>query len=170
MKPTVTLILALLISAINFAQNSINYKAIIKDTNGNVVANDLIVVQFAILKGLAQTNVYQETQSPTTNANGMMIVNIGEGTTSDDFSAINWGSDDHYLNVQINTGSGLIDMGTTQFMAVPYALSSGDNYWSKNGEKIYTLNNNTGIGIDDPLAKLDILGGNWNLMQGTQGI
>src|SRR5690606_33402763 len=104
-----------------FAQQGINYKAIIKDGSGNVVANDLIQVQFTILQGAA--SVYQETHSPTTDANGIVILNIGEGAPiSGTFNAIDWSADDHYLNVQINTGGGLTDMGTTQFMAVPYAM------------------------------------------------
>jgi len=104
------------------AQQGINYKALIKDNGGNIVANQNITIQFQILEGAGMVNVYQETHSPMTDANGIVIVNIGEGTTSDNFSALNWGADDHFLNVQIDTGGGLTDMGTTQFMAVPYAL------------------------------------------------
>ncbi|PWI28989.1 hypothetical protein DI383_13555 [Flavobacteriaceae bacterium LYZ1037] len=125
MKRKLTL-LALLISLATYAQQSINYKALIKDDFGSVVANDLIQIQFSILEGEAQTNVYQETHTPTTDVNGLIIVNIGEGTTSDDFSSINWSADDHFLNVQIDTGTGLTDLGTTQFMAVPYALSAAN--------------------------------------------
>ena len=100
-----------------------------KDGGGNVVANQNIDIQFIIYEGPGEiTNVYQETHSPNTDANGIVIVNIGTGTTSDDFSAINWGADDHYLNVRIDTGSGLTNMGTTQLMAVPYALNiSGES-------------------------------------------
>ena len=114
----------MLYEVITFSQNiGINYKALIKDSGGNVVANQNITLQFIIYEGVALTNnVYQETHSPMTDANGIVIVNIGEGTTSDVFTNIDWGEDDHYLNVQIDTGSGLTDMGTTQFMAVPYAL------------------------------------------------
>jgi len=111
-------------SFIIFAQQGINYKAIVKDGGGTIVANQNIDVQFIIYEGPGEiNNVYQETHSPSTDANGIVIVNIGQGTTSDDFSAIDWGTDDHYLNVQIDNGGGLTDMGTTQFMAVPYALS-----------------------------------------------
>ena len=70
------------------------------------------------------TTVYQETHNPTTDSNGLITVNIGEGTTTDAFANINWGDDEHFLNVQIDTGNGLTDMGTTQFMAVPYSLQS----------------------------------------------
>ena len=110
------------------AQQSINYKALIKDGGGNVVANDLIVVQFIIYQGPGEvTNVYQETHTPNTDANGIVMVNIGEGAVDNGIYAdIDWGSDDHYLNVQINTGGGLTDMGTTQFMAVPYALNAAN--------------------------------------------
>ncbi|MCB0463750.1 MAG: DUF1566 domain-containing protein [Flavobacteriaceae bacterium] len=120
---TILQIMVLFLFGTTFAQQGINYKAIVKDGSGNVVANDLIQVQFTILQGAAQTNVYQETHSPTTDANGIVILNIGEGAPiSGTFNAIDWSADDHYLNVQINTGGGLIDMGTTQFMAVPYAI------------------------------------------------
>ena len=78
------------ITITSYAQQGINYKALVKDGSGNVVANDLIQVQFSILQGVAQTNVYQETHTPTTDANGLIIVNIGEGTTSDVFADIDW--------------------------------------------------------------------------------
>ena len=128
MKKQFTLAVTILISVITFAQNGINYKAIVKDDSGNVITNQQIQIQFSILKGTAQANVYTETHSPTTDANGLVILNIGEGTpVSGDFTSLDWGSDDYYLNVQLNTGvagSSFIDLGTTQFTAVPYALQA----------------------------------------------
>lgn len=121
MKTRTLFLLSLLVHTLIFAQQGINYKAIVKDNLGNVVANDLIVVQFQVLQGVGMTNVYQETHTPTTNANGFIILNIGKGSTSDVFADIDWTVDDHFLNVQINTGAGLTDLGTTQFNAVPYA-------------------------------------------------
>lgn len=128
MKTLITLLAIFFISISSFAQQGINYKAVIKDDNGNaLVSTDLIAVQFIIYKGAALTeNVYQETHAPTTDENGVIIVNIGAGTTTDVFKDIDWDNDDHFLNVQVNTGSGMIDMGTTQFMAVPYAITAGN--------------------------------------------
>ncbi len=118
-------VLTLIISSNIVAQQGINYKALVKDGGGNVIANQTIAVQFQVLQGSGLTNVYQETHSPTTNSNGIVIINIGQGVVdSGVFNDIDWGSDDHFLNAQINTGSGFVDMGTTQFMAVPYALST----------------------------------------------
>tara|TARA_R110002049_G_scaffold99113_6_gene241678 strand:- start:4113 stop:5420 length:1308 start_codon:yes stop_codon:yes gene_type:complete len=109
----------------SFAQNGINYKAIIKDDVGNIVADQPVTVQFIIYKGEALTNnVYQESHPTTTDANGIVILNIGEGNTSDVFTDVTWGSDEHWLNVKVDIGSGLDNMGTTQFMAVPYALQA----------------------------------------------
>ncbi|MFD2540764.1 hypothetical protein ACFSSB_00420 [Lacinutrix gracilariae] len=122
MKSTATLIIGLFITLSCFAQQGINYKALIKDGGGNVVANDLVAVQFQILKGAGMTEVYQETHTISTDSNGIVIVNIGEGSVdSGVYEDIDWGSDNHYLNVQINTGSDLVDLGTTPFMSVPYS-------------------------------------------------
>ncbi|PWK18565.1 tail fiber domain-containing protein [Xanthomarina spongicola] len=129
MKSRVFIMALLFVTTSLFSQSSsINYRALIKDGNGNVVANQSVTIQFKILQGDGMFNVYQETHIPDTDANGIVIVNIGEGSVdSGIYEDIDWGVDDHYLNVQINTGSGLIDMGTTQFMAVPYALHAFNN-------------------------------------------
>ena len=156
MKLKISLFL-LFITFIGFSQSGINYKAVIKDSGGNIAASQAVDVQFIIYEGAALTNnVYQENHTTITDANGIVIVNIGEGTTTDVFTDVAWGDDEHWINVQVDTGAGLVDMGTTQFMAVPYALSSGDNYWSKNGNEIYTTNTNVGINRVNPEHTLDV--------------
>ena len=123
MKTTLLCIISLLASTIIFSQSGINYKAIIKDGGGNILVSQAVDLQFIIYEGAALTNnVYQESHTTNTDANGIVIVNIGEGTTTDVFTDVDWGNDEHWLNVQVNTGAGLVDLGTTQFMAVPYAL------------------------------------------------
>ena len=104
------------------AQQGINYKAIISDANGDVLVNTEVTVQFTILEN-GTTSVYKETHNPITDANGIVIVNIGEGTpVSGDFNTIDWGSNPHFLKTEIDAGDGLTDMGTTEFNTVPYAL------------------------------------------------
>ena len=71
MKAIYTLLVALLISITTFAQQGINYKAIIKDANGNVLAGTFMNVQFTIHQSSATgTIVYQEDHNYTTDANG----------------------------------------------------------------------------------------------------
>jgi len=102
----------------------INYKAVITDNSGVPLANQSITIQFTILEGnMAINEVYKESHTTTTNANGIVIVNIGEGVNiSGDFQTINWGFDTHFVKTEIDTGSGFIDFGTTEFKTVPYAL------------------------------------------------
>lgn len=124
-KPLI--IIVLLITTLGFSQNGINYKAVIKDNSGNVISNQPVNLQFSILEGGSQTNVYTETHTTTTDNNGIVIVNIGEGMTSNGtYASINWDNGDHFLNVQVDTGSGLVDMGSSQFKTVPYALNAAN--------------------------------------------
>ena len=125
MKVKITCII-LLITLIGYSQNGINYKAVIKDDLGNLITGQTVAIRFTILEDA--TNVYQETHTPMTDANGIAIVNIGEGTTTDDFSTIDWGNDDHYLKVEIDIAGGTAyeEMGTTQFKSVPYAIEAGN--------------------------------------------
>ncbi|WP_298423457.1 hypothetical protein [uncultured Kordia sp.] len=109
----------------SFSQTrGINYKAVITNNNGTPLANQAILVQFTILEGnMAINEVYKESHTTTTNANGIVIVNIGEGVNiSGDFQTINWGFDTHFVKTEIDTGSGFVDFGTTEFKTVPYAL------------------------------------------------
>ncbi|EDP71936.1 cell wall surface anchor family protein [Flavobacteriales bacterium ALC-1] len=125
MKSAFSIFFALFFSLFAHSQNGINYKALIKDVNGNVLASSPISIQFIIYEGAALTNnVYQESHTINTDSNGFVMVHIGDGTTSGNFNTINWGNDEHFLNVQANIGSGLIDLGTTQFMSVPYAKNA----------------------------------------------
>lgn len=127
MKTIFTILLAL-ITAVSFSQpESINYKALIKDGSNNIVANQNVTVLFTISKfdnfEEVDVAVYIEEHMTNTDTNGIVVLNIGEGNEiSGGFHSIDWGRDRHFLNVQIDTGSGLTDMGTTEFMAVPYAL------------------------------------------------
>jgi hypothetical protein len=128
----------------SFAQNGINYKAVIKDNLGNVVVSSSISIQFTVLEGT--TAVYRETHSPITDDNGIVIANIGEGTPNlGTFTAIDWGSDDHFLKVELDSagGTNYVDMGTTQFMSVPYAINaanvSGLERITENGLSGYRL-------------------------------
>ncbi|MEP0265922.1 tail fiber domain-containing protein [Dokdonia sp.] len=144
MKTKGFFILAFCFSLTCIAQSSMNYKAVISDNQGIPLSNELIVIQFTILQGDTQTTVYTENHTPTTDANGFVVLNIGEGTVlSGDYATIDWPSDTHFLNVQVNSGGGLIDLGTTQFLTVPYAISA-QTAGNVNGLESITENGSTG--------------------------
>ncbi len=129
MKTLITLLAIFFISITSFAQTGFNYKAVVKDDNGNVVANQDVTMRFSILDALSGGNIEsQETHDNVmTDANGIVIANIGEGSQSLSygfFSEIDWGSHAHFLKVEIDItgGTNFVDMGTTEFKTVPYAL------------------------------------------------
>ncbi|WP_299768122.1 tail fiber domain-containing protein [uncultured Dokdonia sp.] len=145
MKNNILLVLVgFFVCLISQAQNNINYKAVINDNQGTPLSNQLVVIQFNILEGDDQIMVYSENHTPTTDTNGLIILNIGEGTVlSGDYTAIDWTSDTHFLNVQVNSGGGLTDLGTTQFLTVPYAISA-QTAQNVNGLEAITEGGSTG--------------------------
>ena len=71
------------------------------------------------------TTVYQETFSPTTNAYGLVNLEIGSGTVvSGDFTTIDWSAGPYFIEtaVDVTGGTSYAVMGTSQLMSVPYAL------------------------------------------------
>jgi hypothetical protein len=93
------------------------------------------------------TAVYVETQTPTTNANGLLSIYIGAGTPvgSEVFSDINWSTGSYFIKIEIDTSgdNGSYDItGTTKLVSVPYALYAKTAGSSTDGWKL-TGNANT---------------------------
>lgn len=105
--------------------NGFNYQAVIRNVEGNVVANQLVSMRISILQGSTEGNsVYTETFEPTTNKFGLINLIIGSGTVvSGDFSTIDWSTANYYLKVEFDAagGSSFTEMGITQLLSVPYA-------------------------------------------------
>lgn len=119
------LVLGLGLSLQAQAPQAIQYQTIIRNTAGEVVMNQSVSLQLTILQGSASgIQTYQETHTATTNAFGLVNLQIGTGTSSDDFSTIDWSLGSYYLKVglDLSGGSSYTEMGTTQLLSVPYAL------------------------------------------------
>jgi len=137
MKKTLLTLVSVLFCAITFAQSvpqGINYQAVARDASGAVLMNQALTIQFSVISDITTGNVsWQETHQDTTNAYGLFTAIIGGGTSttvgsSAAFDVIDWGASNHLLKVEIDffDGNGWIDMGTTAFMSVPYALQAGN--------------------------------------------
>ena len=141
MKKLTSIILLVLFTSVCVAQNGINYKALIKDDNGNVIVYGDVDIEFSILENT--TIVYTESQALLTDQNGIIITNIGNGIPIlGTFNEIDWSKDNHFLNIKVDIGNGFTDLGTTQFMAVPYAL----NAKTANNVALEAINEGSGIG------------------------
>jgi hypothetical protein len=83
-------------------------------------------MQISILQGSAGgTAVYVETQTPTTNANGLVSIEIGAGTVvSGDFTTIDWANGFYFIKTETDLlgGANYTITGTSQLLSVPYAL------------------------------------------------
>jgi hypothetical protein len=103
----------------------INYQAVARDNNGNELVNTAIEVRFSIRTGSPTGPViYQEVFTDvTTSRYGVFSLVIGKGDpVLGTFTAIDWSTANHYLTVEVKFENLFMDMGTMQFMAVPYAL------------------------------------------------
>lgn len=108
------------------APEGVSYQAVARDGSGAILDNQSIDVRFTIHQGSATGSaVYVETHATSTNAYGLFSLTIGMGSaTTGNFSNIDWGGDTYFLQVEADAGSGFVDLGTTQMMSVPYALSA----------------------------------------------
>lgn len=138
MKKIFTLFVAVLLTASAFLPRQVNaqtpekisYQAVIRDDEGNLVTEQEIGMQISILQGSASgTAVYIETQTPTTNANGLVSIEIGSTNAivvSGDFSAIDWANGPYFIKTGTDPVGGInyTITGTSQLLSVPYALHS----------------------------------------------
>jgi hypothetical protein len=136
MKNIFTILAAVIITATVWAQapEKMSYQAVIRNNSNALVSNQVIGMRISILKGSATGNaVYIETQTPTTNANGLASLEIGSGSVvSGTFSSIDWSNGTFFIKTETDPlGSNNYTItGTSQLLSVPFALyanSSGSS-------------------------------------------
>jgi hypothetical protein len=130
MKKIYSILVALILTANIFAQapQKMSYQAVIRKSNNALVQSLPVGMKISILKGSATgTAVYVETQTATTNANGLVSLEIGTGTAiTGTFAAINWANGPYFIKTETdpNGGTAYTIAGTNELMSVPYALFS----------------------------------------------
>ena len=138
---------ALLITFLSFSQvpQGISYQAIALNGSGNPVVSSNVGVRLSVLDNSASgTVLYTETQTKTTNPQGLFNLVIGQGTVvSGTFSTINWGTNSKFLKVEMDAagGTNYTLVGTTQLLSVPYALAA-DSLVTSAGEGITLVSPN----------------------------
>ncbi len=114
------------VCAFSQVQDAMSYQAVIRNSSNELVKNQNVGMRFSILKGSATgTVVYSETQTQTTNANGLITVKIGAGNlVSGSYATINWGADTYFIKIETdpNGSTNYTVTGTSQLLSVPYAL------------------------------------------------
>ncbi|MDG1689207.1 MAG: hypothetical protein P8I02_00280, partial [Flavobacteriales bacterium] len=128
MKKIYTLLPALLINIFCFGQTpeKITFQAVIRDASDALLSNQNIGMQISIVQGSVNGNViYSETHNPISNNNGLVNLEIGDGTVaSGSFNSINWSNGPFFIKTETdpNGGNSYSITGTSQLMSVPFAL------------------------------------------------
>ena len=104
----------------------INFQSIVRNTSGVIVSNKAVKFKITILAdSTTGTPVYSETHLKTTDAIGLVSLQIGTGTVASGvFSSIDWGNAVHFikLDADFSGGNTYVNLGTQELMSVPYAM------------------------------------------------
>ena len=157
MKRIFTILAAVLLTAGVFAQSpeKMSYQAVIRDASNNLVTSQAVGMQISILQGSTSgTAVYVETKTDTTNANGLVSIEIGGGTEEiGSFNAIDWADGPYFIKTETDPagGTSYSITGTSQLFSVPYALHAktaetliGGITETQNLNDVLTQNNSAG--------------------------
>jgi len=107
-----------------------SYQAVIRDGANQVLNNQSVGVRLSILQGSESGNVvYAETHTGSTNANGLISLQVGGGTVvSGSMSSIDWSAGPYYIKTETDPegGTNYSISGTSPLLSVPYALYSAN--------------------------------------------
>ena len=121
------------------APQKMSFQSVVRNSSGVLVASHSVGLRLSILQGsISGTAVYVETQTATSNANGLVTLQIGGGTVvTGTFSTIDWSAGPYYIKSELDPtgGTSYLIAGTTQLLSVAYALyaNSAGSTISSNG-------------------------------------
>jgi hypothetical protein len=128
--------LILLVACLNLqaaqaqAPQKMSYQAVLRNASNALVTNMTVGMKISVLQGtITGTVAYAETQTPTTNANGLVTLEIGTGTPiTSTFASINWANGPFFIKTETDPagGTNYTISGTSQLLSVPYALFSAN--------------------------------------------
>jgi len=137
---SIILLITMLFGAMTIAQEGqkkyINYQGVARNADGNLMKDEPLTIGVKLDFG-SSGSAYDETHELTTDANGVFSLLIGKGNVlSGEYENLPWGDFATKATVSINGN----EIGTTELMAVPHALSSADNQWHTMGDDIENKN------------------------------
>jgi uncharacterized protein (TIGR02145 family) len=141
MKKVFFSFMIILMCCFSFAQTpqKMSYQAVIRDDFGELIQSHAVGMQISILQGSTEgTAVFVETQAATTDANGLVTIEIGGGTPiTGTFAEIDWSTSTYFIKTETDpTGGETYSIsGTSQILSVPYALYANNLNLKFNGRQ-----------------------------------
>jgi hypothetical protein len=155
MKKIILIVFAFFCCGISLAQN-FNYQAVVRDASNNPVVNQSMTVLIRIIAGgPAGSVLYNEVHTVTSNAQGVISLEVGNGTSGANFQAIDWSTQNHWIDIQVDLsgGSNYTQIGTSKLQFVPYAMyalnsaeAGNAGIFAKNGT---VVSNGNGDNVND---------------------
>ena len=121
-----------LISSSIFAQapQKMSYQAVIRNSNDSLLVSTPVGMLISLVQGSPTgTVVFSETQTATTNTNGLVSLQIGMGTAvSGTFTGIDWAAGPYYVKTEtdLSGGTNYTIISSNELLSVPYALFSAN--------------------------------------------
>ena len=125
MKRTFTLFAAILLLAVGATAQKLSYQAVVRNTANELVYDAQVTVSLKILAADGATVQYAETQTATTNQNGLLTLIIGDNSSATgDLTTVVWA--DASIRTDITLPTGDVVTNIMPVTAVPYALYAND--------------------------------------------
>lgn len=126
----IQIICLLLIAHFGMAQANSNfsYQGLLFDANGNGIENSEVEFIISLNSGdVANTLYYQESQTISTDGNGVFDFVVGNGIAMiGSMSDVDWLAAVPFINIEydLGNGSGVQSLGQTKFQSVPFCFYS----------------------------------------------
>jgi hypothetical protein len=149
---TLIAVVGFLVTATGQSPNSFKYQTVVRDSSGEIIADQQVNITLSILQGSAG-GIVVCTEEFTTVTNDFGLVNLQIGSVNPAaFAAIDWANGPYFTKVELDGNV----MGISQLLSVPYAL-----YSERTG---FTYEAGAGIQIEE-----NIISTNMNLNTSATG-
>jgi len=165
-------LVAIASSSVASVPSIVNYQGVLTDEGGNPLSGDDYDLTFRIYPDtLGAASLWEESHSPVSVDNGLFHLMLGSVTS---FPPDLFDSAERWLSIQVGDGPEMEPW--MRLASVPYAAHAavadslagphgdGDDDWLIVGDDMYAnVSGGVGIGTDEPLRTLHLMGSNLNL-------